>query len=56
MLRYLDKSSGFLFSSRNLREMLEERSHAIRNEIEQVDSNQLLNTLNRPAFRGGQLV
>lgn len=44
MLRYLDKSSGFLFSSRNLREMLEERSHAIRNEIEQVDSNQLLNT------------
>ena len=44
MLRFLDKNSGYLFSSRDLREMLEERSRAIRNEIEQVDSNQLLNT------------
>lgn len=44
MLRLLDKSSGFLFSSRNLRDILEEHSRAIRNEIEQIDSNQLLNT------------
>ena len=44
MLRFLDKSSGFLFSSRSLRNLLEERSQAIRNEIEQIDSNQLLNT------------
>ncbi len=44
MLRLLDKSSGFLFSSRNLRDILEEHSRAMRNEIEQIDSNQLLNT------------
>jgi hypothetical protein len=44
MLRYLDKNAGFLFSSRSLRELIEDRSQAIRSEIEQVESNRLLNT------------
>lgn len=44
MFRLIEKSAGYLFSSRDLRELLESRMAAMRQEIEQLDPNRLLNT------------
>lgn len=44
MFRLVDKSSGYLFASRDLRELLDARVSAMRQEIEQFDANRLLNT------------
>ncbi len=44
MIRLTEKSDGYLFSSRDLRELLIARSSAMHQEVEQLDSNQLLNT------------
>lgn len=44
MFRLIEKSSGYLFSSRDLRELLDSRMMAMRQEIEQLDPNRLLNT------------
>jgi hypothetical protein len=40
----IDKSKGYLFCSRELREIIASNIHAARQEIEQLDSNRLLNT------------
>lgn len=44
MFRLIEKSAGYLFSSRDLRELLDSRVSALRQEIEQLDQNRLLNT------------
>lgn len=44
MFRLIEKSAGYLFSSRDLREFLDSRVSALRQEIEQLDQNRLLNT------------
>jgi hypothetical protein len=44
MYQLIDKSVGYLFSSRDLRELIETRIMTIRQEIEQLDANRLLNT------------
>lgn len=44
MFRLIEKSAGYLFSSRDLRELLDSRVSALRHEIEQLDQNRLLNT------------
>lgn len=44
MYQLIDKSVGYLFSSRDLRELIETRIMAIRQEIEQLEANRLLNT------------
>lgn len=44
MFRLLDKTSGYLFASRDLRELLEQRLAAMRSEVENLDANRLLNT------------
>lgn len=44
MFRLIEKNAGYLFSSRDLRELLDSRVSAMRQEIEHLDPNQLLNT------------
>ena len=44
MFRTVDKSSGYLFSTRELRDLVEARRGAMRQEVEQMNANQLLNT------------
>lgn len=44
MFQLIDKSSGYLFASRDLRELLDSRASAMQQEIEQLDANRLLNT------------
>lgn len=44
MFRLIEKNAGYLFSSRDLRELLDSRLSAMRQEIEHLDPNQLLNT------------
>lgn len=44
MFRLIERNSGYLFSSRDLRELLESCMTAMRQEIEQLDPNRLLNT------------
>lgn len=44
MFRLLDKTSGYLFASRDLRELLDQRMAAMRSEVENLDANRLLNT------------
>lgn len=44
MFRLIDKSHGYLFASRDLRELLDARVSAMLQEIEQLDANRLLNT------------
>lgn len=44
MSRLIEKSSGYLFASRNLRQLLEERTVAMSAEVDQLDANRLLNT------------
>lgn len=44
MFRLVDKSSGYLFASRDLREILETRLSAVQQEIEQIEANRFLNT------------
>lgn len=44
MFRTVDKSSGYLFSSRELRDLIDARRSAVQQEIEQMEGNQLLNT------------
>jgi hypothetical protein len=44
MFRLVDKTAGYLFASRDLRELLEQRLAAVRHEVENLDTNRLLNT------------
>lgn len=44
MFRMIDKSSGYLFSSTDLREIIEARRSSVRQEVDQMDANRLLNT------------
>lgn len=44
MFGLIDKSKGYLFSSRELREMIASNIHAARQEVEHLDANRLLNT------------
>lgn len=44
MFRLMEKSSGYLFASRNLRELMDSHVSAMRQEIDQIDANRLLNT------------
>jgi hypothetical protein len=44
VLPIIDKSSGCLFSSRELRDLVEARRSAMLQEVEQIDGNRLLNT------------
>jgi len=44
MFRLIEKNSGHLFASRDLRELLDQRTAEMRNEVEQLDANRLLNT------------
>jgi len=44
MFRYIDKNSGRLFATFDLRDMLNERLSSLKNEVEQLDPNRLLNT------------
>lgn len=44
MFGLIEKRAGYLFSSRDLRELLDSRVSAMRQEIEQLNSNRLLNT------------
>ena len=44
MFGLIDKSRGYLFSSRSLREIIETNIQTARQEVEQLDANRLLNT------------
>jgi hypothetical protein len=44
MFQLIEKNSGFLFASLDLRKMLEQRNSALRSEVEQLEPNRLLNT------------
>ncbi len=44
MFHRVDKSSGYLFSSYDLREIIETQRTSVRKEVEQIDQNRLLNT------------
>lgn len=44
MFNFIEKNSGYLFSSADLRNILESQSHAMMQEIEKMDANRLLNT------------
>lgn len=44
MFRMIDKKSGYLFSSIDLREIIEARRSSVRQEVDQMDANRLLNT------------
>lgn len=44
MFRLIEKCHGYLFASLDLREFLDTRVSAMRQEIEQLDANRLLNT------------
>jgi len=41
---YIDKSKGYLFSSADLGQMLENQKRALRDELERLEANRLLNT------------
>ena len=41
MFRTVDKSSGYLFSTRELRDLVEARRGAMRQEVEQMNANQV---------------
>lgn len=45
MFRLMPKSEGYLFASRELRELLDERRSALREEVESLEANRLLNTV-----------
>lgn len=44
MFNFIDKSSGYLFSSRDLRRVLEAHLEALRDEVTNLDGERLLNT------------
>jgi len=44
MLRYVDKSSGLLFSSHSLSDVTAKLAKGLRDEVESIESNRLLNT------------
>lgn len=44
MFRTIDKSSGYLFSSCELRDLIDARRSSLQQEVEQMDGNRLLNT------------
>ena len=44
MFNLIDKNSGYLFASHDLRAMIENQRAALRQEVEQIDANRLLNT------------
>lgn len=44
MFNLIDKSKGYLFASHDLRAMIENQRAALRQEVEQMDANRLLNT------------
>jgi hypothetical protein len=54
VFRYIDKSSGYLFSSHDLGEIIENQRNSLRQEVENLDANRLLNT--SPADLTGYLV
>lgn len=44
MFRHVDKNSGLLFSSHDLRDLTERRMSAMRSEVDSLEPNRLLNT------------
>lgn len=44
MFRYADKSSGLLFSSQGLSDLTAKLAKRLRDEVESIDANRLLNT------------
>ena len=44
MFRYADKSSGLLFSSQGLSDLMAKLAKGLRDEVESIDANRLLNT------------
>lgn len=44
MFRLVGKDSGYLFASRDLREIMDMRMNAMQQEVAQIEANQLLNT------------
>ena len=44
MFRYADKSSGLLFSSQGLSDLTAKLAKGLRDEVESIDANRLLNT------------
>ena len=44
MLRHVGKDSGLLFSTYNLRSLIQQRCEVMRSEVEGVEPNRLLNT------------
>lgn len=44
MFNLIDKSKGYLFASNDLRAMIENQRATLRQEVEQMDANRLLNT------------
>lgn len=44
MFNLIEKSKGYLFASNDLRAMIENQRAALRQEVEQMDANRLLNT------------
>ena len=54
MFRTIEKSSGYLFSSKELRDLMEANRTAMVQEVERMDANRLLNTA--PADLAGYLV
>ncbi len=44
MFNMIDKSKGYLFASNDLRAIIENQRAALRQEVERMDANRLLNT------------
>lgn len=44
MFNLIDKNKGYLFSSHDLRSIIENQRNSLRQEVEQMDANRLLNT------------
>ena len=44
MFRYAEKSSGLLFSSQGLSDLTAKLAKGLRDEVESIDANRLLNT------------
>ncbi|MBX9693896.1 MAG: hypothetical protein K2Z81_16030, partial [Cyanobacteria bacterium] len=44
MFNLIDKNKGYLFASHDLRAIIENQRNSLRQEVEQMDANRLLNT------------
>lgn len=44
MFNLIDKNKGYLFASHDLRAIIENQRNSMRQEVEQMDANRLLNT------------